>query len=76
MRRTARWANAHRAATAAILMRIAKLTPERMQALAAHRVVYGETLDPRLVQPLIDAAARYGVVPSTFPATELLPPSA
>jgi NitT/TauT family transport system substrate-binding protein len=72
MRQTARWANGNQGASAEILMRVAKLTPERMQALSTHRVRYAETLDPKLIQPLIDVSARYGLITATFPAQALL----
>jgi hypothetical protein len=34
--------------------------------------VSGTSLDPKLIQPLIDAAAKYKVIPQAFPATALL----
>jgi ABC-type nitrate/sulfonate/bicarbonate transport system substrate-binding protein len=72
MRETARWANANRTASGEILASVAKLTPERMSALAAHRTPYAETLDERMIQPLIDIAARYALIPKTFPAREIM----
>ena len=39
-----------------------------------HRVRYHERLDPARIQPLIDAAAKYGRLKAAFPATELLAP--
>ncbi len=72
MRDTARWANANHAASGEILAAVAKLTPERMNTLAAHRTPYAEMLDPRMIQPLIDIAARYGLIPKAFPAREIM----
>lgn len=70
MRDTARWANVAHAATAAMLSQTSKLpiaVAERM-----HRAYYGESLSPALIQPVIDAAARYGVIEQRFPARDLL----
>jgi hypothetical protein len=36
-----------------------------------HRVYYPARLDAAQLQPLIDAAARYGVLKATFPASDL-----
>jgi hypothetical protein len=33
---------------------------------------YGTTLLPSHVQPVIDAAAKYDILPKTFPASEIL----
>jgi hypothetical protein len=35
------------------------------------RATYGTTLEPAAVQPLIDAAAKYGFLERPFPAREL-----
>lgn len=72
LRQAAHWANTNQSASAEILMRIAKLTPERMAALSTHRVLYGEVLDRTAIQPLVDVAARYGLIGATFPATALM----
>jgi NitT/TauT family transport system substrate-binding protein len=55
--RTALWANAHHQESAAILVKYIKVDP----AVAArmYRVPYALTLDPRLIQPPIDTAAKY-----------------
>ena len=41
-----------------------------------HRNVVAEYLDPREIQPAIDAAARYKVIDHAFPAQELISPEA
>jgi len=65
---TARWANAHHVESAQILERYTKLaSPPGMR-----RVPFAETADPAQIQPVIDAAARYGVLKAPFPASELL----
>jgi NitT/TauT family transport system substrate-binding protein len=69
MKQTAEWANVHRPESALILLKYTKLTPEiiaRMQ-----RATYGTTLEPSLLQPVIDNAAKYGSFPRTVTAAEL-----
>jgi NitT/TauT family transport system substrate-binding protein len=71
---TALWANANHTRTAAIVSRISKLplpVVEHMQ-----RAYYGEKLDPRMIQPVIDATAKYGAIPKAFPASEIISPLA
>ena len=69
MKQTAEWANTHRPESAAILLKYTKLTPEiiaRMQ-----RATYGTVLEPGLLQPVIDNAAKYGSFPRPVTAAEL-----
>ena len=40
------------------------------------RVLYAEKMDVGLIQPLIDASARYGTLKATFPAMEFIAPEA
>ena len=73
---TARWANANHDKSAAILSKYSKLPLETAQRM--HRAYYGEKLDPALIQPVIDATAKYGVIDKPFPAAAIianLPPS-
>ena len=65
----ARWANANHARSARILQQYTKVTVSANQV----RTTYAETLDPAVMQPLIDACARDHVLTATFPATALLP---
>ncbi|HXP94674.1 MAG TPA: ABC transporter substrate-binding protein [Candidatus Binatia bacterium] len=58
IRRTAIWANAHHKESAAILLKYTKIDPE--VAASMNRVEYSLTLQPNLVQPPIDVAAKYG----------------
>jgi NitT/TauT family transport system substrate-binding protein len=69
MKQTAVWANAHHAESAAILLKYTKLTPE----IVAHmnRATYGTALEPALIQPVIDNAAKYGSFPRPVSAAEL-----
>jgi NitT/TauT family transport system substrate-binding protein len=69
MKQTADWANGHHAESAAILLKYTKMTPDvvaRMQ-----RATYGTALDPGLLQPVIDNAAKYGSFPRPVTAAEL-----
>src|SRR5579871_583072 len=52
MRETARWANAHHPESAQILAKYTKIAVAPNQT----RVMYAETLEPKLIQPLLDAA--------------------
>jgi NitT/TauT family transport system substrate-binding protein len=55
--RAAVWANSHHTESAAILLKYLKLDPALVPKM--HRVIYGTALEPRLVQPPIDSAAKY-----------------
>jgi NitT/TauT family transport system substrate-binding protein len=57
MHRTALWANSHQKESAVILLKYLKLDPAIVERM--HRVPYAVTLEPRLVQPPIDTAAKY-----------------
>jgi len=66
---TALWANQNRPATAAILEKYSKMSHDTIAHLT--RMAYSERLDPALIQPIIDASARYGFLPQAFPASAL-----
>lgn len=70
MNETAKWANANHPASALILAGVAKMSPDVTSKM--ERVYYGERLDPALLQPVIDATAKYGVIPKSFPAAEII----
>ena len=70
----ARWGNANHSQSAQILVKVSK-----MPAAVANKMTrshYGERLDAALLQPVIDAAAKYGTIPRTFSATEVFSPGA
>jgi NitT/TauT family transport system substrate-binding protein len=73
MRQSAQWANkpVNYPASAAILEKYTKVAVGN-----ANRIAYGERLDPALIQPCIDVAAKYGVLKASFPAAQLIAPSA
>jgi ABC-type nitrate/sulfonate/bicarbonate transport system substrate-binding protein len=68
MAETYRWANRHHAETAQILEKYTK----QQVIPTMPRVIYSERLSPQIVQPLIDAAAKYGALKASFPASEML----
>jgi NitT/TauT family transport system substrate-binding protein len=71
MRQTAEWANAHQKESAQILLHHTRITPETAATMS--RVEYATTLDPKLLQPSIDAAAKYSATPMRVtPASELI----
>jgi len=70
MKAAAVWANAHPHESAIML------SPHIKQPVAAieasTRVLYGVDMTPDLLQPVIDASAKYGLLKSKFSATELV----
>jgi NitT/TauT family transport system substrate-binding protein len=66
----ARWANSHHAQTAQILARRYHTPPGVIATMV--RATYPERLTAALIQPVVDVAARYGVV-RPIDASTLLP---
>jgi NitT/TauT family transport system substrate-binding protein len=66
MIKTSVWANKHQAASGAVLTKYTKIAA----APGMRRSLYGTRLDG--MQPLIDAAAKYGVLAKTFPANDMI----
>jgi NitT/TauT family transport system substrate-binding protein len=67
---TAVWGNRNQAAMLAMLEQMTKI--EHGLTARMGRPVLGERLEPGLIQPIIDAGARYGFLPRAFPAAELI----
>jgi NitT/TauT family transport system substrate-binding protein len=63
------WANANPAASAVILAKYTKIPQPVVERMK--RGQYAETLLVSDYQPVIDAAAKYGALPKSFPAQEL-----
>ena len=65
--KVAAWANEHGTASGAILMKYSKLDPTVVATMT--RTQYSTSFEPRLLQPLLDAGARFGMLrpPSTAP---------
>ena len=71
--KTADWANKNPAEVTTLLGQLTKVDPAAL--MAYHRVSYSTSSDPRLVQPVIDAIAKYGFISHAFPATEMVMPA-
>lgn len=67
---TAAYANAHHAETAPVLADFSKTPLPVIQKMT--RAVLGTSLTPALIQPVIDASAKYGVLSHSFPASEVI----
>ena len=69
MKEIAQWANINRAASVAILSKYTKIPQPVVERMK--RGEFAENLLASDFQPVIDAAAKYGVLPKSFPAPEL-----
>jgi NitT/TauT family transport system substrate-binding protein len=65
-----RWANAHHDESAAILARYSKIDPATLHEMT--RAVYATSLTPQMIQPPLDAAAKYGLISRPVTASELI----
>jgi NitT/TauT family transport system substrate-binding protein len=70
MARTATWANAHHAESAAILSQISKL--DLAVAKSMLRVTYAPRLLNSDIQPVLDLATHYGTLPTTVSADQIV----
>ena len=68
----ARWINQNPNATAPMLAELTQIPVATILRMA--RAEFGETLDPALIQPVIDASARYGFLAQSFAASQLFAP--
>jgi NitT/TauT family transport system substrate-binding protein len=71
---TAKWGNTNHAQSAQVMVTEAK-TPADL-ANKMRRCTYSERLTVGLFQPVIDAAAKYGVIATSFPARDIFNPIA
>lgn len=69
-REAATYVNAHHQQTIEILSKFTAIPGPVIAHMV--RATMGTTLDPKLVQPCIDVCAKYGVIPKTFDAREML----
>jgi NitT/TauT family transport system substrate-binding protein len=67
---TARWANEHHADSAKILAGVSKLDLEEVRTM--NRVTWATTLEPQLMQPVIDAAVKFHVLERPVAARDLI----
>jgi NitT/TauT family transport system substrate-binding protein len=70
LRNAAAYANAHHDQTVPMLAAFTGIEPQVIVKM--NRATYGSTLTRIDVQPLIDAAARYGVIPSAFNGSAII----
>jgi len=77
MRRVARvmaeattYINAHFTETAPLVAELTQITLDNTAKM--HRTINGTILDPALLQPVIDVAAKYGTIPQAFSAREIV----
>jgi ABC-type nitrate/sulfonate/bicarbonate transport system substrate-binding protein len=64
------WANANPALASPILAKWTNIPLPVIEAMLRGR--FQDRLDPALIQPVIDAAARYGTIAKPFPAAEII----
>jgi NitT/TauT family transport system substrate-binding protein len=74
MNRASAYAGAHHDETVDLLAGFSGMEPATIRSMV--RAVYVPVLDPALIQPLIDTAAKYGSIPAAFDARELFSPYA
>lgn len=70
VRKAHEWANAHADESAVILVRHTKLTPEMVKDMT--RAVFGTTLEPQLLQPVLDVAAASGMLRRPIAAADII----
>ena len=68
------YTNAHPRETADVQAGFSGMTLD--QILKTRRNVYPPALDAKILQPLIDVCARYGLIDKAFPASEIISPAA
>lgn len=70
----AAYTNGHRAETAPMMAELTGI-PVAVYSKLGQRAYIATSLSASDIQPLIDAAAKYGFIPRNFPAAELIDPS-
>ena len=70
MRKAHAWANANAKSSVAIFSRITKISPDLASSM--QRTVWASTLDPQLIQPVLDIAASSGMIPKPMTTAELV----
>jgi NitT/TauT family transport system substrate-binding protein len=70
MREAALYVNAHPTDTIPLLAKFTSEDPARIAKM--HHSSYATTLDPALIQPVIDLCARYKNIPATFDASAMI----
>lgn len=70
LREAGAWANTHHAESGDVLAALTKMDSARIARMT--RATYPDRLVTAEVQPVIDLAAKYGIIRETFPARELV----
>jgi NitT/TauT family transport system substrate-binding protein len=70
MREAAVWGNTHHAESAAMIERIMHVDPS--VGATMNRATYGTDLEPALLQPVVDAALKYGILTQPVPVSDLI----
>jgi NitT/TauT family transport system substrate-binding protein len=70
MREASQWGNSHRSESALMIERIMHVDPAVGSTM--NRATYGTDLDPALMQPVLDAALKYGILTRPVPTSELI----
>lgn len=68
------YVNAHHAETAGVLAAFSDVDPAVIRSMT--RSTLGTSLEPKYLQPVIDAAAAYKTIPRPFGAAEMIDPAA
>ena len=71
MRDAATYTNGHHDETVPLLAEYAHIDPDVIRKM--NRLTNATVVNPALIQPAIDAAAKYKLIDASFPARELLP---
>lgn len=74
MRQAALYCNAHPADTVDMIADFAKLDPAAVRGMVRER--FATNLNPALIRPVIDAAAKYKVIDHAFDPADLIDPNA
>ncbi|HEY5348504.1 MAG TPA: ABC transporter substrate-binding protein [Candidatus Lustribacter sp.] len=72
MREASVYVNAHPSEAVPVLAKFAGYEPARIARM--HHSTYATSLDPKLIQPVIDLCARYKTIPARFDARTMIAP--
>jgi ABC-type nitrate/sulfonate/bicarbonate transport system substrate-binding protein len=67
------YTNAHLAETVDMIATFTSVSPKDVAAMT--RVTCGTKLDPAEIQPVVDVAAKYKIIPAGFDAREMIDPA-
>lgn len=71
-RQAAAYVNGHPAETVDVLSKFTAISPDVISKMT--RAQMGTTLDPKLIQPVVDVCVRYKVIPSPIDAAQMIAP--